>query len=468
MRKQEALQQLHRSLDGRWRPEEVADLILAGFRDDLDQRGQVVLERAAKHSWRRQSWWSSMPDNFPRPAGAGRQLDTLAHLFMRDRAELAYAEDDPDALRLVAAGAGESIHWVAAHTDFLRDRLSRPARAAHGIDVPKRQYNRRFRFLVRLARKVERLEAELRKRELMLVGRSGLAADITAERFLADPAAACFVAYFTARRNLRRQFSLDGRANPYDEIAEVLHQRCLANPDADWWMISRVYPTPEVVARLSWQEKGELIGRWSALMRGAAEILARAWAPTIDRRTMIVKRGMDSSTWNTVAQAYNTARAGWINALAAAGALDLLDAACPGKVMRLMAADLAQWHRSSGSDVDPDTAVWAELPLPWLVLSGEAACTRETVEEMCRRYGVDAAKRGWTAPRQAGSVAVFEPTPELVHGVSVADPVWAALLRRAGVFSGKHIREECREAVVGGIPDGVVTSALPGEPAPAE
>ena len=88
-------------------------------------------------------------------------------------------------------------------------------------------------------------------------------------------------------------------------------------------MISRAYPVPEVIARLSPRERGELLGRWFALMRGAAGILARIWDPAVDRSEMIVRRGMDSSTWNTVAQAYNNARAGWLSAIAASGAEEI-------------------------------------------------------------------------------------------------------------------------------------------------
>ena len=222
---------------------------------------------------------------------------------------------------------------------------------------------------------------------------------------------------------------------------------------------------PGVLKHLSARECGELLGRWSALMRGAAEILARCWDPRVDRKTMIVRKGMDSSTWNTVAQAYNTARTGWMSALAATGALDLLDVACPGKVMRLMAADLAAWHRFSGSDVDPDTGVWAALPLPWEVLDGRATCVRHTVLLTCRAHGVDAEKRGWVAPRATGAVAEFRPTPELVHGVSIADPVWAGLLRRAGVFSGKRLHPDYAEDLAGGIPTEVVASDLPAKAA---
>jgi hypothetical protein len=456
----DTLAKLHTSLDGRERPEDIADIILSGF-DDLTGRERTVLERAAVHSWRRRTWYSSMSTEFTRPSGAARQLSTLAALFDRDKDDLLPAALDPAELRLIASAAGESIHWLPAHADFKRDRLNREDRMKTGVDLPKRQYNRRFRFLVRLAAKVARLETELRKRELLLVGRSGLAADIPVERLSADPVAARFVAYFVARKNLRRQFSLSGKDNPYDEVADVLFQRCLEAPDTDWWMVSRAHPTVAVVRQLTAGQRGELLGRWSALMRGAADILKGCWDPSVDRKTMIVRRGMDSSTWNTIAQAYNTARSGWMNALAANGALDLLDVACPGKVMRLMAADLAYWHRSSGSDVDPDTGVWASLPLPWEVLSGEASCTRHTVAEACRGYDVDPERRGWIAPRAVGSVVEFRPTPELVHGVSIADPVWAALLRNAGVFSGKRIKTGYAEALAGGIPHGVVTSDLP-------
>jgi hypothetical protein len=447
------LDQLHDSLDSRLRPEDVAALILTTG-EDFTAGQRRMLERAANS---RPKWWySSMSSDFARPVDASRQLATLVRLFDHDAQ--AYAgtgvAGDPNALRVLAHVAGHPLGWTSG-IDF-KSRANREARDAAGVELSKRQYNRAWRFLIRLDDKIARLDTELRKRELMLAGRSGIAADITADRFRRDPATACFVAYFVARKNLRREFSLSGKTNPMDEIADMLLNRL--GDDSDWWMVSRVHPTPDVVARLSVVEQGELLGRWSSLMRGAADILRQAWDPSTNRTTMIVRRGMDSSTWNTVAQAYNTARAGWMNALAATGALGLLDVACPGKVMRLMAADLAYWHRSSGSDVDPDTAVWAALPLPWEVLSGEASCTRDYVAETCARFEVDAERRGWVGPRATGRVARFEATPELVHGVSIADPVWAALLRRAGVFSGKRITPGYEGL---SVPPDVVVSDLP-------
>lgn len=132
--------------------------------------------------------------------------------------------------------------------------------------------------------------------------------------------------------------------------------------------------------------------------------------------------------------------------------------------MRLMAADLAWWHQRSGSNLDPNTKVWSALPLPWQVLSGDIACTRADVEQACAAAGLDAAATGWTATPTKHRVAAFKPTPELVHGVTIADPVWASLLRRAGVFSGKGIKPELAADAVHGLDSGVVVSELPSRP----
>ncbi len=106
------------------------------------------------------------------------------------------------------------------------------------------------------------------------------------------------------------------------------------------------------------------------------------------------------------------------------------------KVLRLMAADVAAWHRASGGDLHADTGPWCDLPLPWEVLRGEP-CSRSRVEAVCGKWEVDPIKGGWIAPPPERKVAAFAPTPELVHGVTVASPHLAALLRKAGVFSGK-------------------------------
>lgn len=75
------------------------------------------------------------------------------------------------------------------------------------------------------------------------------------------------------------------------------------------------------------------------------------------RRTMIVKRGDDSSSWNHAANAWNKARDNWINLLYATGMESALDQICFGKAMRLMAGDIAYWHETAGNSLDPNTQV---------------------------------------------------------------------------------------------------------------
>jgi hypothetical protein len=114
----------------------------------------------------------------------------------------------------------------------------------------------------------------------------------------------------------------------------------------------------------------------------------------------------------------------------------VLEEMCFGKVLRLMAADVVAWHRSAGQGLDPNTQIWAALPLPWEVFAGTATCTRAQVATACQRANLDPEKSSWLAPRPH-SVVTFRPTPELVHGVSVANPYLAAVLKRHRYFSGK-------------------------------
>ncbi|WP_200926704.1 hypothetical protein [Sphaerimonospora mesophila] len=461
--RREILVELYGSLDRRYRPEDVADLVLQALDGRLSRRGRVVLERGARHSSRRQGWFSSMSTDYARPVGGARQVAATTRLFDHRRE---VDPEDPESLLEFAAAVGHEIQWAPERADFLADRLNRDARATAGIELSKRQYNRRFRMLGRIAAKAGTLRVEQDKRRLLMIGVTGFGTEIPLDRFIADIDAACFVAYYTARRKTRRRFSLSGRDNPFDEIAQVLLERCTDRND--WWMIAQVRTTPDVLRHLGDRERGRLLGQWSAVMRHSAALLAARWNPATDRTTMVVQSGDDSTTWNNLAVAYNAARAGWLACLAALNALDLLEVACPGKAMRLMAADLVAWHHAGGGDVDPNTAVWAALPPPWDVLDGSAACTRTDVEAACRTAGLDPEKAGWTAPRVQGAVAVFRPTPELVHGVSIADPVWAALLRRAGVFSGKQVKPGLAADVAHGLASGVVVSDLPAADHPAQ
>jgi hypothetical protein len=246
---------------------------------------------------------------------------------------------------------------------------------------------------------------------------------------------------------MRSIFTNGRQRQVYDEVAEALFQRLRDIPERTcWYAVAHVRPTPEVLAHVSDEDITQLLIRWNRFLRQVANLLEDAWSRhPLERETMIVRRGDDASTWNQSAQAWNTARAHWFALLSELGQDEILDRFCPGKVPRLMAADVAYWHRMSGGGLHPDTYVWAELPLPWEVVRGERECPRSLVEAVCARHGVDPVAGAWTAPRPVAAAVVFRRTPELVHGVAVADPLMAGALRSAGVFSGKDKRAAAQE-----------------------
>jgi hypothetical protein len=449
---EQLLRELHASLTLRKRPEDVARLIqdlYAAQGTDLDTATEAALAKAAEHSLRN-LWhgYTSMREEFARPVGAQRQLARAEDLFMSVPDLPDNAGDDPAQIEAVIRRAGEEIGRSYGQNDFGMDRLNRTERTAAGLgEISKRQYNKRFRLLHRMEAKLARLIHEQRRREVAITGKGALAHVLPYELFATDADTAAFIAYITARGYMRSVFTNGRQRQVYDEVAEALFQRLRNRPgQACWYAVAHVHPTAEVLAHVSDQDLARLLVRWNGFLRQAAGLLEDAWnRHPLERDTMIVRRGDDSSTWNQAAQAWNTARAHWFALLTELRQDEILDRMCPGKVPRLMAADVAYWHRMSGGGLHPDTYVWADLPLPWEVLRGEKECPRSLVEAACARHRVDPIAGAWTAPRPAAEAVAFRRTPELVHGVAVADPLMASALRSAGVFSGKGKRAAAQE-----------------------
>jgi hypothetical protein len=441
MRNNERVQWLYLSLNQRRRPEDVADHIFELLKNDLTRAEKSCLQQAAKGSLRQNfSSYTSMLQDFAAPVGLQRQVFKAMELFttaypMEDR-----ACDHPEAVEQFLRHISQEIHKSFGRNDFKVDRLNRQTRVECGMEISKRRYNKLFRHLTRMEAKLNKLIGELKKLMFTKVGKSGLAHLLSQEDFFEDLDSACFIAYYVARSSLRSEFTIYGQQRPYDEIADMLFKRC--QNKANWWAIAHVYPTQEVLAHLSDRQKGELLGRWYEILEEIAQLLKSVWERSnINRSTMVVRRGNDSSTWNNTASAWNTARNNWISLLYATGAEEILQSICFGKVLRLMAADVVAWHYSAGGQLDPDTAVWNELPLPWEVLSNEQSCNLGMVESICRKHHVDPEKKGWIVPRPSGQPVAFTPTPELVHGVSVSNPHLAKILRNSGFFSGKAIKQ---------------------------
>jgi len=459
------IESLHGTLDKRATTQEVAAIIrdaVSGGKVQVDLHTRRLVSQAAGN-YAAQSFPSFMSDDFERPVPADRQLAFVSRMFPPGPAGWDVSAEDADGLLRFTAVLGSRYSWTP---DAPKDHLSAAERRQRFPGLSHRQYRKQVRSLEHLADKARRMGAHGRQRRLIQIGRSGFASIITLEQFRADPNAAMFIAYYTARRNRRRKFTLDSRENPIDYLARALLNRCAEFPaSTDWVMLALCCPSPEVLQHLDDEQRGQLAGTWFRTMREVAELLRHewdTWAGAVDRKYMIVRRGMNSSGWNELAGAYNAARTGWLNCSVAVNPM-LTETVLPGKVMRLMAADLASWHRGTGGDVDPNTFAWALLPLPWDVISGRVRCPRAMVEAACAQAGLDPQASGWTGFRATGAVADITPTPELVHGVEVSDPLWAQMLRRGGVFSGpsKKHSPEAADLRWGAERAGVITGPLP-------
>lgn len=442
---------LFSSLTKRYTPEQVAARIQAALPPPqlagLDKR----LNKVIRGSIRDRFGWSTMPTTFKAPQPMDRQISKardLAQAFLDERLPQAA---DPEELEAFIAAFNRLIQRPDGAASFAMDRMDRKQRAATGLTLSRRRYDRLFRMAGRLERKLAILRRELRKHELLLVGKAGLVRDIAAEDLAGRPLTAAFVAYYSARMKLRSEFTILGQQKPFDELSAALLQACEHDPDTHWLSIARVFPRADVLKRLTAAEQGALLGRWFEILHQTATVLETAAARSdMDLESMVVRRGDDSTTWNTFAGAWNRARDHWIALLDALGMAAVLEVMTPGKVMKLIAADVAHWHRISGGGLHPDTAIWRALPKPWLVLTGRARCGLAEVETACRAAGVDPVKSGWSAARARNRVAKFRYTPELVHGVTVENPYLGDLLKRMGAFSGRPLKQDVLDQIHAG------------------
>ncbi len=430
------LRDLHRSLDERWRPEDVTQKIISLL--DPSSHERKTLGKAAQAGG--ENFFFTMSQDFHRPCDMSRQLKVAEELFGR---KFKFAANDVERIEEWLTETEQVIGKTFNHNDFKQDRLPKKDRQKAGIGISRRQYNKRFRLTVRLEIKASKLRREQFKRALTLASKSRLAANITWEDFSSDLNTACFIAYFVSRCNLRSLFTNTSQTRPYDEICDVLMQRCNGQAEVtNWWAIAHVLPTSEILRHLDDEQKGVLLADCFNLMSEAASFLKELWENNHFNENMVVQRGNDSTTWNVTAGAWNKLRDGWFSLMYDLGMLDAVEKMCPGKVLRLMAADVAAWHRQSGGDLHQDTSIWKELPRPWAVVSGEFACPKELVDSLCKKHGLDPQKSGWSAPKPGRIIEKFTPTPELVHGVVVGSPLLASVLRKAGVFSGKNAKRD--------------------------
>jgi hypothetical protein len=450
------IKQLHETLQQRIRPEDVAEMVFDLIGDNLTQKERLVLEKAMRGSLKRNvHGYTSMLQYFSKAVGAEKQIKKAIEIFGLQRVgQTDY--NNVENIEKFINNVCLLIYKNPGQNNFKSDRLNKVQRKESGLDLSKRNYNKKWRLLKRLEKKLITFVRETNKVEFQMISKHGLVHHLNFDDFSKDLNTACFIAYYNARCNLRSVFTNQSQVRAFDEISEMLLNRCkgsqpgffnfLRKPfvektnTTNWWAISYIYTHGDVLTHLSDEQKGELLGKWTNILQEIAKLLAEVWNNSdISRTTMIVKRGNDSTTWNNTAGAWNKARDNWMNLIYSLGLEYILDDICFGKVLRLIAADVAYWHSATGGKLDPNTDVWNRLPLPWEVFEGKQACTREMVIKYCTEAGIDAERSGWIAPRVHG-VAEFKPTPELVHGVTVANPFLATVLKRHRYFSGKGVK----------------------------
>lgn len=448
------IQRLYESLNERKRPEDIAKLVLDLLRPELNSREQSLLKKAANKALTSSNWgYTSMSQTFRAPVGAYSQISKAAELFDLEPPSQTECEQ-PEQILAFIEQTSPLINKEVRKNNFVADRLNKMEREAEGMELSKRQYNKRWRLLKRLEKKLATIEFEARKAEFEKIAKHGLSHRLEFESFSSDVNTACFIAYFNARCNLRSEFTISGQQNPFDEIAEMLFKRCKGKPAVFWekgkattqqsktnWLaMAKIYPTKEVLPQLTDEEKGQMLGEWTSVLEELAGLLEDLWQKNkFIRKTMIVQRGNDSTTWNSLAGAWNKARDSWMNIIYALGMQDVMEDVCFGKAMRLMAADVVSWHQSEDGDLDPNTYVWSKLPLPWQVFNGKKECNQAMIEKACFQANLDPWKSGWLAPKRI-QVAAYRPTPELVHGVAVSSPFLATVLKKNRYYSGKKGR----------------------------
>ncbi|MBX2854895.1 MAG: hypothetical protein KTR21_07900 [Rhodobacteraceae bacterium] len=440
MTESEILKQLYDGLWTREMPETVAHKLAELPTLAADPDISAALRRRINARSRR----TSMLEGWFEPVDLREKIQVAQILFAGQiqeandpRARISPVERDPREISHFIQYLSELLSRGRGARSFLQERLNRIQRDEIGLELSNHAYNKRFRLLNRMDAHLKTYRKERRFVGYRLAGKVGLVEGVSFDAFSNHAWSAAFVAYHAARKRRRSVFTNQSQDRAFDDLSEMLLKR-VETHGGDWALVARVHSTPEVLERLTDAERGQLIGEWMLVLRDLSEDLREIWRRSdINLESMIVKRGNDSSSWNIAAQAWNAARTAWLGLSQAMGADNIVKWFLPGKVLRLMAADVAAWHRTSGGGVHPDTEVWRKLPFPWEVMRGEQPCDRSMIERVCRAAGLDPERAGWSAPLKPAHAAAFHPTPELVHGVEVASPEIAALLRKAGFFSGK-------------------------------
>jgi hypothetical protein len=413
-------------LNSRARPEDIAAVLLHWKVFPTHTETHRELHNAARYASQNylmsSEFEKTTAENFRK--AAGYFFPTLVFPSSRD----------VDGLKDFIDQASRLIHRTPG-ADYKTGRMNRDEREKLGFDMRRSQYNRRFRLLCRLEEKISVLGAE----DEAVMAKSRLASQLPRELFLGDLQTAGYIVYFTARSNMRSMFTCGKQDRVYDGVCEAMLEHLQQRRSTNWLAISYVDPSREIVARLNKFEQLAIFSAYVTAMESIAKRLESMFDDLkVNPKTMVVKKGQNSSGWNASAGAWNKLRQGWMSLVGEIGMDDLTKTHLPGKVMRLMAADVMYWHSTVGDTVEPNTLVWADLPRPWDVLLNGKSCSKALVVKTCKKFKLDPETTGWVAAPARGNPATFKPTPNMLHGVTVPNsPTLMRMLKCVGAYSGK-------------------------------
>src|SRR5258707_5508643 len=173
------LETLYQSLHQRKRPEDIAQVILELLDASLNRKQQAILQKAARGSLKQRAWaYTSMLQGFVQPVGLARQVATAGELFEVPPLPQNQCAD-PQAVECYLRQISQSIKKDVGQNDFQEHRLNHTARAAAGMDISRRRYNKLFRMLARIETKLQTLIREVKKLELTKVGKSGFGSQLS-------------------------------------------------------------------------------------------------------------------------------------------------------------------------------------------------------------------------------------------------------------------------------------------------
>lgn len=360
-------------------------------------------------------------------------LRSVAEMSVYDNAYVAELHSVLGDLRLWLGLSSDASAEVALTTRFGADASDWTVSSA----TSKKAYVKRLRAVASFEKKVARVEDAVISRNGLMTAKSRLARIVNADKL--NDVALAYVAYVTARANRRTRFQLDAQSKAFDKVVDKLFK--LLPADTAWEEVVLVSPIESLFRRLSQAQLASSVSLFHQEMVFWGTQLEKEWDALTEgvKKSGVVRRGTNSTDFNSYAGAFNTMRSAWIASMSAAGLNGTFDLYLPGKAVRLLAADLVRWNSYEGGSVSVDFDLFHKLPYPWAVLSGEATLNRQDMVDAGLLTEARLAETGWISTRSGLEFEVPEPDPALVHGVTVTNPDFAELLRKIGVFSAKPL-----------------------------